>query len=89
LHCNWVNRIRRYYPKTASLLGGSKAQAAELRKKWNQRADRNRCTHPKQEVERGEDGMVTATYYCITCGKEMLLVYGDHFSKRLASRQYK
>jgi hypothetical protein len=67
----------------------TKAQAIALREKWEQRADRNRCKHPKQEVERGKNGMLTPTYYCMTCGKEILLVYGDHSTKPMANRQYK
>jgi hypothetical protein len=53
----------------------TKRQAAELRKKWKQRVDRQPCQHRNQEVERSEDGIVTATYYCLTCGKAVIRIY--------------
>jgi hypothetical protein len=40
-------------------------QAVELREKWGQQVDRTRCKHPEQEVERGKDGILIATHYCL------------------------
>jgi hypothetical protein len=53
----------------------TKRQAVELRKKWKQRGDRQPCQRLEQEVERGENGIVTATYHCLTCGKAVLRIY--------------
>jgi hypothetical protein len=61
----------------------TKHQAAELREKWKQQVDRQPCQHLEQEVDRGEKGIVTATYYCLTCGKAVLRIYRDNSVKRL------
>ena len=50
-------------------------QAIELREKWKQRVDGQPCQHQNQAVEHGEDGIVTATYYCRTCGAVMLRIF--------------
>jgi hypothetical protein len=39
----------------------TKVQAIALQQEWNQRAERARCQHPKQEIERGANGMLTST----------------------------
>jgi hypothetical protein len=63
----------------------TKAQAIALREKWKQRGNRHPCKHLEQEVDRSENGIVTATYHCLTCGKAVLRIYRDNSIKRLAS----
>jgi hypothetical protein len=50
-------------------------QAFELREKWKQCVDHQPCQHQNQAVERGQDGIVSATYYCCTCGTVVLRIY--------------
>lgn len=50
-------------------------QSIELREKWKQRVDLQPCKHQNQAVEHGEDGIVTATYYCRTYGAVMLRIF--------------
>jgi hypothetical protein len=51
------------------------AQAIRLQATWRAVVGRPRCLHLNQEVERGEKGMVTATYHCLACGEAVLLIY--------------
>jgi hypothetical protein len=50
-------------------------QSAELREQWKLQVDHQPCLHRTQEVVRGQDGIVTATYHCLTCGKAILRIY--------------
>jgi len=57
------------------------AQTVELHEKWEQQVDHQLCTHRNQEVERGDDGVVTATYHCLTCGKAVFRIYREDLPK--------
>ena len=43
-------------------------QAAELRKKWNQRMDPAPCEHLNLELEWSDNQYLTGNYICIVCG---------------------
>lgn len=63
----------------------TKGQTVELREKWKQRVDRQPCKHRDTEVQCGEDGIVAATCYCLTCGEAVLRIYRDNHTSRLSS----
>jgi hypothetical protein len=44
-------------------------QAAELRIKWKQQANRPACEHLNLELEWSEGGYPTGHYNCIVCGE--------------------
>lgn len=44
-------------------------QAAALRVKWKQQADRSQCEHLNLELEWDDLGRSTGNYICILCGK--------------------
>jgi hypothetical protein len=47
----------------------TKTQAAELQAKWNRHVKYPRlCEHRNIDMERSEDGYVTGSYRCTTCG---------------------
>ena len=46
----------------------TKAQAAELQAMWKQQDPPRLCAHIKSDMERN-DGYVTGSYYCLTCGE--------------------
>jgi hypothetical protein len=50
-------------------------QAVKLREKWKRRGDDQPCPHCNRTVAHGQDGIVSATYYCCTCGAVVLRVY--------------
>jgi hypothetical protein len=52
----------------------TKGQAVKLREKWEQQVGRQPCKHPDLEVEHSEDGIVTATYHCLTCGNAVVQI---------------
>jgi hypothetical protein len=51
------------------------AEAVSLQVTWKQQVGRPRCMHLNQEVQRSEDGIVTATYHCLACGEAVLRIY--------------
>ena len=59
----------------------TKGQVIELRKKWEQRVNRQPCLHRNQEAVHSEDGMVKETYHCLTCGKDVLRIYRETLTK--------
>lgn len=46
-------------------------QGADIQMKWNQRVNRNRCNHPKLELEWDEQGYLTGNHVCILCGESV------------------
>ncbi len=49
----------------------TKAQAAELRVKWQQRVHPLPCEHLNQELESSDAGYVTGNHHCIECGESI------------------
>jgi len=43
----------------------TKGQAAALRVKWKQRVEPLPCQHLNQELDSGDAGYLTGTYYCL------------------------
>lgn len=46
----------------------TKAQAADLKAKWNQQVIPPPCEHLILDLERTEDANVTGNYRCLACG---------------------
>lgn len=52
-------------------------QAAELRVKWKQQPNPDKCEHLNLELEWSEGGYRTGNYSCIVCGENVVKVCGQ------------
>jgi hypothetical protein len=50
----------------------TKAQAAGLRREWEQQGDLFPCEHFNQELQSDEGGYTAGLFHCIVCGESIL-----------------
>jgi hypothetical protein len=52
----------------------TEVRVEELPEKWKERVGRHLDHELDQEVEHAEDGMVSSTLHCLTCGEVVLRI---------------
>jgi hypothetical protein len=57
----------------------TEVRGVELPEKWKERVGRHLDHELDQEVEYGEDGMVSASLRCLRCGEEVLQINRENF----------